>query len=161
LSRPQGETIPPVRTFESRKRRTLRCPVTSRDGFENGARRRCLVASSVASRVNAIAGLGERRKHVARGQPCGGQARAHLLTQLFKALLFRYQDETVPQAQDCKRRTDSQPKILAELLGNSKPALLADLGRSQVFERGIVAASYRTGGMFCIETRFRPALFIF
>src|SRR5207244_3718624 len=45
LSSPQGETIPPVRTFESRKRRILRCPVTSRDSFENGAGRRWLVSS--------------------------------------------------------------------------------------------------------------------
>jgi len=54
-----------------------------------------------------------------------------LLAQLFRALLFRQKDETIPQAQDRKGRTISQPKILAELLGNSKLAFFADLGRSQ------------------------------
>jgi hypothetical protein len=62
----------------------------------------------VAARVNAIAGLGERRKEVARRQPCGSQARAYLLAQSFKALLFRQKDETIPQAQDRKGRTISQ-----------------------------------------------------
>ena len=62
-----------------------------------------------------------------------------MLAQSFKALLFRQKDETIPQAQDRKGRTISQPKILAELLGNSKLALLADLGRSQVFECGILS----------------------
>jgi hypothetical protein len=79
-----------------------------------------------------------------------------LLTQLFKALLFRHKDETVPQAQDCKRRTNSQPKILAELLGNSKLALLADLGRSQVFECGIV--SYPSVGKSYYERGPAPTI---
>jgi hypothetical protein len=40
LSSPQGETLPPVGTFESRKRRIRRGPVTSRGGFENGVGQR-------------------------------------------------------------------------------------------------------------------------
>jgi hypothetical protein len=42
-----------------------------------------------------------------------------LLAQSFKALLFRQKNETISQAQDRKGRTISQPRILAELLGNS------------------------------------------
>jgi hypothetical protein len=45
LSSPQGDTIPPVRTLESRKSRIRRLLVTSRDGFDHGAGERLPNAS--------------------------------------------------------------------------------------------------------------------
>jgi hypothetical protein len=53
--------------------------------------------------------------------------------------LLGQQNEAIPQAQNRKGRTVPQAKILPELFGNRKLAFFADLGRSQVFERGIMS----------------------
>jgi hypothetical protein len=48
--------------------------------------------------------------------------------------------------------------LLSEKIPNfSRPQVLAALD----FHSLTMAASFRQGGMFCIETRFRPELFIF
>ena len=67
LSSPQGETIPPVRTFEFRKRRIRRGPVTTRGWFENRVGRSSelnvrtaldfCAASSVARNVGRLLAL--------------------------------------------------------------------------------------------------------
>jgi hypothetical protein len=72
-------------------------------------------------------------------QTGAGQAGAHLLAKLLKAPLFWQKDETISQTQDRKRRAITQSEVFAKLLRNSELAFLADLGRGQVFENGIVA----------------------
>ena len=86
LSGPQDDTIPPVTTLESRKRRIRCLPVTSRDRFENGVGKRWTKAQFRSARVDTIAGLRESRKDVGRRLPRTRKVCTHLLAKLLKAL---------------------------------------------------------------------------
>ena len=68
-----------------------------------------------------------------RNSACG-ESRADLGAKVLETLLLRHQDKPVSQPKDGKRRTRSQAKVLAVLLGDGNLPLLADLGRSQVFK---------------------------
>jgi hypothetical protein len=93
----------------------------------------------VPTSVNPVASLRKRSQKLFRLQTRSGEFRTHPLAQMLKTLLLRQKDQAISQPQNRKGRAISQPEILAELFGNGKLPLLANLRRSQVFECGILA----------------------
>jgi hypothetical protein len=97
----------------------------------------------VVTRVNTFAGLREGSEKVLRCEAGSRKAHAHLLAETLKAPLLREEYEAIPQTQNSKGRSITQPQILTELLRHRQLAFFADLGRRQIFESGIVACHRR------------------
>jgi len=68
LPGPQGETTPPVRTFESRNGRILRGLVTSLMAASPGSVDACACILSTAASENVLASLGQGRENFGGGQ---------------------------------------------------------------------------------------------
>jgi len=84
LSSPQGETMPPVSTFESRNNRILRrgSLAALNAGTPRGGR-------AVAAGVHAVSGLIKRNEDIFRLQTSRRKLGGDPLAQLLKAFLFR------------------------------------------------------------------------
>jgi hypothetical protein len=93
---------------------------------------------AVALSVYMLASLRESSQNVVGSDTGSRKARANALAELLKTPLFRQENKTVPQTQDCERRAYSQPEVLAKLLWDRELALFADLGGRHVLDRRIM-----------------------
>jgi len=83
---------------------------------------------AIVASKEPIARLGQGFKNLSWRRSRRSKSRTDLCAQMFEALLFWKEDESVPHPQDGERRTGCQAEILSELFWYRKLTFFADLG---------------------------------